>query len=71
MKLKNRVFCFFFGHRYRIVQKFGGTERRIKCRRCGGDWAMSDRVKAILPWDGELEQLYKDFGYEIKEPFWT
>jgi len=67
-----KLLCKVFGHpRFRIVQKFSGTERRIECERCRENFGMSDRVKAIIPWHGELEQMYKDFGHDIKEPIWT
>lgn len=64
--------CKLFGHsKYRIVQKFSGTSRRIRCLRCGKDFGMNDEVRAVIPWTGELEQMYKDFGHKIKDPVWT
>lgn len=63
-----KLFCRIFGHKYRVVQKFTGlTSLRIKCVRCGGDWGISYSAKAIIPWDLELEEMYKRFGFEIAE----
>lgn len=63
-----KALCLILKHRFRVVQEFGRESRRIKCERCGGDWAMNDYVRAFVPWDGNFEQLYRDFGYEILEP---
>lgn len=68
--MKQFLCLLFGGHKYRIVQHFSGIARRVKCDRCKGDWAMNDQVCAFLPWDTEFEQLYRDFGCEIKEPIY-
>lgn len=58
----NKFLCFMFGgHKYRVVQHFSHTSRRIKCDRCKGDWGMNDSVQAFLPWDSEMEEMYHRF----------
>lgn len=64
----HKALCLILKHRFRVVQEFGLESRRIKCERCGGDWAMNDYVRAFVPWDGAFEQLYRDHGFEILEP---
>jgi hypothetical protein len=39
-----------------------------KRERCGGDWGMHDRVRMVIPWDEELQRIYREHGYEILEP---
>jgi hypothetical protein len=39
-----------------------------KRERCGGDWGMHDRVRMVIPWDEELQRIYREHGYEIPEP---
>ena len=63
-----KLFCLTHGHRFRVVQHFGPSQRRLKCERCGGDWGMHDGRGMIVPWCLELQQIYRDFGYEILEP---
>lgn len=53
------AFPFIFIHQdLRIVQEFGRGARKLRCDRCGKYFAMSDEHQAVLPWDGELEELY-------------
>ena len=60
-----RLFCFIFGHRLHVHQKFSSYSRRVICLHCDGDWGMNDNVPAFIPWDGELEEMYKSFGHRI------
>ena len=57
-----RVICAVAGHRYVVQRVFSATSRKVGCTRCGREWGMNDSVKAFIPWDGELEQLYRDIG---------
>jgi hypothetical protein len=62
----NRLLCWMFGHRQMYVhQTFGPGSRRIKCDACGGDWGMCDAVQIVLPWDRDMEDLYRRIGYRI------
>lgn len=67
-RLLGRATCLIAGHRYYVLQEFGGGVRRVQCPRCGGDWGMNDRVRAIVPWDAELEDLQRWFGKPIRQP---
>lgn len=69
-KLKHFMCFIFGGHKYRIVQHFSRTSRRVKCDRCKGDWGMNDDVQAFLPWDTEIEEMYSSFGNKINEPIY-
>lgn len=55
-----QLICFLFGHKYYVIRKFSPTERKVGCARCFKEWGMNDRVKAFIPWDGELEELHKE-----------
>lgn len=63
-----KIKCWLFGHKYRVVQLFAGTARRVKCDECGGDWSMCDQAKAFVRWDSEFEDMYAEFGFKIIEP---
>jgi hypothetical protein len=63
-----KIVCLALEHRCRVVQEFGPSQRRLKCERCGGDWAMYDDLRIIVDWDLDFEQLYRDHGFEILEP---
>lgn len=57
-----RIVCAVAGHRYVVQRVFSPTSRQVGCTRCGREWGMNDSVRAFIPWDGELEQMYRDFG---------
>jgi hypothetical protein len=63
-----KIVCLALRHRLRVVQEFGPSQRRLKCERCGGDWGMHDGMRMIVDWSPDLQQLYRDFGFEILEP---
>jgi hypothetical protein len=50
----------FCRHRFYIVQNFDKYTRRIACEKCKQEWAMNDRLHALLPWDKEFDHLYFD-----------
>lgn len=52
--------CWAVGHNYVVHQVFSPATRRVKCPCCDGDWAMNDRERIIVPWNGEFEEFYKD-----------
>lgn len=66
-----KILCRALGHRLRVVQEFSPFARRVKCVRCGGDWAMDDNQRIFLPWHSGLEQFHRDFGFEVLEPMPT
>ncbi len=53
-----RLLCRLLGHRYVIVRRFSHTARKLRCLRCGEAFAMHDLLRALLPWDGEFDELY-------------
>lgn len=55
------IICSIFGHKYKVAKIFGPCDRKLKCKRCGAEFGMSDRTQSLVPWDGELEEVYYDF----------
>jgi len=55
-----RAICLVLGHKYKIVKKYTPTIRKLKCKRCGQYFGMSDDVQCIVPWDKELEEAHRD-----------
>ena len=62
MSMLKRLICSVFGHRYVVQRVFSATSRKVGCTRCNQEWGMNDSVRTIIPWDGELEQMYREFG---------
>lgn len=57
-------------HRLYVVQEFSSmTSRRVACASCKGDWAMNDSQQAFLPWDTEIENILRDCGFVIVQPW--
>lgn len=52
-----KLLCAVFGHKYVVEMVFSPTYRKVGCTRCNKKWAMNDRVKSLLPWDGDFEEL--------------
>lgn len=53
-----RLLRALLGHRYVVEIEFG-TSRKVGCTRCGKHWGMHDATRSFIPWDGELEELYR------------
>jgi len=63
-------FLCIFGHKLYVKKAFTYSTRCVGCRRCNNFWAMSDEVKAFLPWDGEFAEMYNFSPYSYdKELF--
>ena len=60
LQLQRWVICRLFKkHKYYTIKKYSKTIRKVGCRRCEKVWGMNDRVKTLLEWDGELEELHE------------
>lgn len=53
-----RLICAVLGHRYVVDRVLNHGARKVGCTRCGMHWAMHDRARSFVPWDGEFEELY-------------
>lgn len=54
-----RWLCWLFHHDYYVLKRYSVTTRKLGCRRCGRHFGMNDRVRAVIPWDSELEELHE------------
>jgi hypothetical protein len=63
-----KLFCLFGRHDYALVQKLTPHSRKIGCRVCRRMFGMNDDARAVIPWDGELEEMYRTIGVLPKEP---
>jgi hypothetical protein len=68
--LFGRILCYFGKHKYTRTQYLTPTSRRIGCMRCGKVWGMDDNIKVLIPWDTELEDIYRDMGVDIRFKSW-
>jgi len=57
--LQRWVMCRFGKHKYYVIKEYSKTVRKVGCRNCEKVWGMNDRVKSLLEWDGELEELHE------------
>lgn len=57
-----RLYCYLFGHKLEVWQRFTPQCRRIICMRCGGDWGFHDGVGVAVPWDNDLEDFHSHDG---------
>lgn len=65
LTLFSRACCDLGLHRnLHVIQRFGAAAH-VGCPRCEREFAMHDGLRAFVPWDGDLEQLYQDFGCDV------
>lgn len=57
-----RILCALLGHRYVVQRVFSPHSRQVGCTRCGRQWGMHDPARSLVPWDGELEDMYRVLG---------
>jgi hypothetical protein len=63
-----RLRCRLGYHRVlRVIQTFGSAQH-IGCPDCGREMAIHHGMRAVLPWDSEIDQLYRDSGYDTETP---
>jgi hypothetical protein len=66
--LLTKVRCKLGRHkRLDVIQTFGAAQH-IGCPDCGREMAIHHGMRACLPWDSEIEQLYRDMGYDTAAP---
>lgn len=58
MKYLRKLLCRAVGHQYRATHEFSPETRRVGCARCGGDWAMNDRLRILVAWGPEFDAFY-------------
>ena len=51
-----------------VIQTFGSAQR-IGCPDCGKTFGIHHGVRACIPWDAELEDMYRMFGHDTTAPF--
>lgn len=67
-----KILCRIFKHNFKVIQTFKHVHvQRLRCQRCKKDFAINHNIKAMLPWDEELEELYRALGNTIIEPQFT
>lgn len=57
-----KILCFLLGHKYFLIRELTEQSRQIGCWRCKCKFGMNDDVRAVIPWDSELENMYKTIG---------
>lgn len=63
-KLWHAVRCRLGRHKsLDVIQNYGAAEH-IGCPRCGQQMAIHHGMQAVIPWTPDVEQLYRDFGYD-------
>lgn len=57
-----RLWCFLFGHDYKVLRVMNRGARKLGCPRCLGTWGMHDATRTVVPWDTDLEAMYAPGG---------
>ena len=62
MTFIERLLCALLGHKYVVLRHFNPGARQVGCTRCNRQWGMHDGTRSFVPWDRDMEQMYKMFG---------
>ena len=57
-----RIICLLRGHDYFKVKKLNEYSLLVGCHRCGHFYGMNNNVRAILPFDKDMEEMYRICG---------
>ena len=57
-----RLICLLLHHKYYAIKAIACKSMLVGCRRCGKFYGINHDVRAILPFDKEMYQMYKSFG---------
>lgn len=62
-----RIICLILGHKYYRVRKLAYMSELVGCNRCGKFYGMNHDVRAILPFDQEMCDMYASMvTYKLK-----
>ena len=60
-----KILCYFGKHDYFMIKRFKGfASAKLGCKRCDRQWGINFAVKALIPWDLELQDMYEGFGFK-------
>lgn len=55
-----KLFCFLFGHKYKLFMRINKNIDEIYCKRCGKEFAINHELKILLPLDKDLLNLHNE-----------
>lgn len=65
MRLFHAIRCRLgFHSSLNVIQSFGSAQH-IGCPRCGLQMGIHHGMRAVIPWEPDLAQLYIDTGYDV------
>jgi alkylation response protein AidB-like acyl-CoA dehydrogenase len=68
MKWLRLIGCRLGWHRrLDVIQTFGAAQH-IGCPDCRREMGIHHGVRTVVPWDSDLEQLYRGMGYDTETP---
>ncbi len=58
------MLCYLFFHKLVVLREFKkyGNSRLVYCLRCKKHFGMHDSTKSFVPWNAELEAMYREQG---------
>ena len=54
--------CTIASHKYVVERELNDRARKVRCNRCGKQWAMHDPTRSFVPWDADFEAMYAPGG---------
>lgn len=65
LKAWRAFWCSLGRHKRLHTVNLFGAARHVGCPDCRREFAMHDGMRSFLPWDGEFETMYADFGHDV------
>lgn len=61
--LRQRLRCWFQGHKFHVDKEFSPWSRRLRCDCCGERYAMNDNLGVCVRWHDDFEDMYRRLGW--------
>jgi len=58
MRLINWFKCKLWLHDYYHIKRLSEVSQKVGCKNCGRCFAVNHSLRAVIPWDLEIESLY-------------
>lgn len=63
IKLTDQFKHLFGVHKYVYVKRLGQFSHMLRCAICAKKFCMNTSVRALLPWDQEMEDFHRSMGH--------
>lgn len=64
-KYLDKFLCFIGRHDLFVINRLSTQSDKLECSRCQKQYAINWNIRALLPWDREIEKFYEEFSARV------